>query len=64
MENGLLVNRKLTAPQLEKLRSLERTGSQILFAIVGEISKDAKYSTCVLLATDSDIFTYDFGSVS
>ena len=62
MENGLLVNRKLTDPQLEKLRSLERTGSQIRFAIVGEISKDAKYSTCVLLATDSDIFTYDFGS--
>ena len=31
----------------------------ILFAICGDISRKAEYSPCVLLATSSQIFTYD-----
>lgn len=34
----------------------------MLFAVVGEISEQAKYDTCVLMGTKSHLFTYDFGS--
>ena len=62
MDISLLINQKLSDEQLETIRSLGSEKAPIRFAIVGEISKAAKYSTCVLLATDSEIFTYDFGS--
>ena len=62
MDISLLINKKLSEDQLETIRSLGSEEKPIRFAVVGEISNEAKYSTCVLLATDSEIFTYDFGS--
>ncbi len=59
--DSLLINQKLTEAQIQTIRSLGSDEKPIRFAVAGEISKDAKYSTCVLLATDSEIFTYDFG---
>ena len=59
--DSLLINQKLTEAQIQTIRSLGSEEKPIRFAVVGEISNEAKYSTCVLLATDSEIFTYDFG---
>ena len=59
--DSLLINQKLTEAQIQTIRSLGSEENPIRFAVVGEISNEAKYSTCVLLATDSEIFTYDFG---
>ncbi|MBQ8254679.1 MAG: hypothetical protein IJY94_04165, partial [Clostridia bacterium] len=58
--DSLLINQKLTEAQIQTIRSLGSEDKPICFAVVGEISNEAKYATCVLLATDSEIFTYDF----
>lgn len=58
----VLLNKKLEASQLETIRSLGNETDPVLLGIVGEISDKAKYDTCVLLATASAIFTYDFES--
>lgn len=62
MENTLLINSKLEDSQITTIRSFGDERSPVLLAVVGEVSKDARYSTCVLLATSSEIFAYDFGS--
>ncbi len=62
MESNILTNKKLTDAQLDTIRSLGSDDEPVLFAVVGDISNDARYSTCVLLATRSCLFTYDFGS--
>ena len=62
MENQFLINKKLTEQQLDTIRSLGTEDEPVVFAVVGEISQKASYSTCVLLATHSHLFTYDFGN--
>ncbi len=62
METKFLTNKKLSESQIETLRKLGTEEEPILFAIVGEISQSTKYSTCVLLATCSHVFSYDFGN--
>ncbi len=56
MENPFLINRRLTDTQLEKIQAT--TEDPILFGIVGEVSKNAKYGQTVLLATANHFFTY------
>lgn len=60
METTILINQKLDASKLEVIRSLGTEDDPVLLAVVGEISKHAQYSTCVLLATGSCLFIYDF----
>ena len=62
MDAQFLMNKKLSESQVEILRKLGTEEEPILFAVVGEISRNTKYSTCVLLATHSHIFSYDFGN--
>ncbi len=62
MENTLLINQKLEDSQISTIRSLGDENSPVLLAVVGEVSNEARYSTCVLLATSSEIFAYDFGT--
>lgn len=62
MENTLLINQKLEDSQISTIRSLGDENSPVLLAVVGEVSNEARYSTCVLLATKSEIFAYDFGT--
>lgn len=61
-DTAILLNKKLDASQLETVRSLGNEEEPVLLGIVGEISDKAKYDTCVLLATGSAVFTYDFES--
>ena len=46
--------------QLNKLVSMGTEDDPVLYAIYGDISPKAEYSPCVLLATKTHIFTYDF----
>lgn len=55
-----MINKKLTDAQMQTLSALGTESEPIVFAIVGEISNDAKYGTCVLLGTHSHLFTYQF----
>ena len=61
MDAPFLTNRKLSDSQIKKIVSLGSEEEPILFAVCGEISKEANYSSCVLLATRAHIFSYDFG---
>ena len=61
MDTPFLTNRKLPEAQIKKIVSLGTETEPVLFAICGDISKEANYSSCVLLATRSHVFTYDFG---
>lgn len=61
MDAPFLTNRKLSDSQIKKLVSLGNEEEPILFAICGDISREANYSTCVLLATKAHLFSYDFG---
>ncbi len=61
MDTPFLTNKKLTDEQINKIVSLQTGNEPILFAICGDVSKDASYSPCVLLATKTHIFTYDLG---
>ena len=61
MDAPFLTNRKLSDSQIKKIVSLGSEEEPILFAVCGEISKEANYSSCVLLATKAHIFSYDFG---
>jgi len=56
MESPFLLNRKLSDQQIEKILAL--SDEPILFGIVGEVSKEARYSQNVLLATATHFFTY------
>ena len=60
METSMLTNQKLTDSQMRTILSLGSEQEPVLFAVVGAISKEAKYGTCVLLATQAHLFTYDF----
>ncbi len=62
METRFLVNKKLSDEQTRTICSLGTENEPVVFAIVGEISNEAKYGTCVLLATHSHLFTYDFSA--
>ncbi|MBR2906615.1 MAG: ABC transporter ATP-binding protein [Clostridia bacterium] len=60
MDTTFLTNKRLTDREIGIIESLSREGDEIVFAVVGEISNRARYGTCVLLATRSALFTYDF----
>ena len=60
MDTLFLTNKELTEEQLKRITSFGNENEPILYAICGDISKKAKYSPCVLLATKSHVFTYDF----
>lgn len=62
MDTPFLTNRKLTDEEIKKIISMGNEDEPVLFAVCGEISKNANYSSCVLLATKAHIFSYDFGS--
>ena len=62
MNTTFLTNQKLSEAQLKTILSLGSEEEPVLFAVVGEISQRAHYGTVVLLATRSQIFTYDFVS--
>ena len=62
MDTPFLTNQKLEDSKVKTILSLGSEKEPILFAVVGEISKQARYGTCVLLATRSHLFTYDFGT--
>ncbi len=62
MDTPFLTNRKLDEKQIQTILSLTEENEPILFAVVGEISMPARYSSCVLLATRAHLFSYDFGS--
>ena len=62
MDTKFLVNQKLSEAQVKTLQSLTGEEEPVLFAVVGEISQKATYSTAVLVGTCSHLFTYDFGS--
>ncbi|MBQ8849190.1 MAG: ABC transporter ATP-binding protein [Clostridia bacterium] len=60
MDTPFLTNRKLSDAQIERIVSLGTEEDPVLYAICGDISKKATYSSCVLLATKAHIFAYDF----
>jgi len=62
MDTPFFMNKKLTEAQIQTILSLSDDHEPILFAVVGEIAKDASYSTCVLLGTKAHLLSYDFSS--
>ncbi|MBQ7375778.1 MAG: ABC transporter ATP-binding protein [Clostridia bacterium] len=62
MEASFLLNRNLTDEQLSKITALSSEDEPILFGIVGEVSREAKYAETVLLATSKHFFVYSLGS--
>lgn len=60
MSAEFLTNKRLTDEQIKKLIGFGTADEPILFAVCGDISNDAKYGNCVLIATKSHIFSYDF----
>lgn len=62
MDTPFLTNQKLDEKQIQTILSLTGEDEPILFAVVGEISAGARYSSCVLLATCKHLISYDFGN--
>ncbi len=62
MNTPFLTNQKLSDAQIQTVVGLGNPSDPIVFAVVGEISKTARYATVALLATQTEIFTYDFDS--
>ena len=62
MEASFLLNRNLTDEQLSKITALSSEDEPILFGIVGEVSREAKYAETVLLATSRHFFVYSLGN--
>ena len=62
MEASFLLNRNLTDEQLSKITALSSEDEPILFGIVGEVSREAKYAETVLLATPKHFFVYSLGN--
>ena len=62
MEASFLLNRNLTDEQLKKITALSSEDEPILFGIVGEVSREAKYAETVLLATSKHFFVYSLGN--
>ena len=55
-----LTNQKLSEEQEKAIASLGSTEDPVVFAVMGEISPKARYATVALLATHTEIFTYNF----
>ena len=55
-----LTNQKLSEEQEKAIVSLGSTEDPVVFAVMGEISPKARYATVALLATHTEIFTYNF----
>ena len=55
-----LTNQKLSEEQEKVIVSLGSTEDPVVFAVMGEISPKARYATVALLATHTEIFTYNF----
>lgn len=57
-----LLNRQLMPSQLEELEAHELPDDPILFAIIGDISEDARYTRSVLVVSSKSLFTYNLDS--
>lgn len=55
-----LTNQKLSEEQEKAIVSLGSAEDPVVFAVMGEISPKARYATVALLATHTEIFTYNF----
>ncbi|MBQ9087066.1 MAG: ABC transporter ATP-binding protein [Clostridia bacterium] len=62
MNTPFLTNQKLADSQIQTIIGLSTPENPVVFAVVGEISKTAQYATMALLATHTEIFTYDFST--
>ncbi len=62
MNTEFLINKKLDDETLQKLSALTDDNEPPVFAIVGEIAPDGKYSSCVLLGTKTHIFAYNIST--
>ena len=62
MDVPFLINRKPTEKQHEKLLALYDEKDPILFAILGDVSADAKYASVALMVTEQTVFSYDFAT--
>ena len=55
-----LLNKQMRAEQIEKLSSFTDAENPVLFAIVGDVSGECKYSQNTLVVCGSYVYTYDF----
>ena len=55
-----LTNQRLSEAQTKRIISLGTSEDPVVFTIVGEITPRAKYATVALIATQTEIFTFDF----
>ena len=62
MDVPFLTNRKPDEKQLRKILSLQDENDPILFAVLGEVSSNAKYASTALFVTGKYLFTYNFES--
>ncbi len=60
MDTPFLTNVKLEEKQVRTIIGLSDESEPILFAIVGEISPQARYGMNILLVTRAHLFSYDF----
>ena len=60
MSLNFLINQRLDEKQSAALLAESREDDPILYAIIGEISKDNRYATTALAVTATSLFTFDF----
>ena len=60
MSLNFLINQRLDEKQSAALLAENREDDPILYAIIGEISKDNRYAATALTVTRSSLFTFDF----
>lgn len=59
MKPDILVNKKLTDAELERIGSFGSEEFPIVFAIVGDVSGEGQYSRSVFAATENELFVFD-----
>lgn len=62
MNIPFLTNQKLSETQIREVVATGTQDEPVVFAVVGEISPVARYASVALLATATELFTYDFGT--
>lgn len=55
----ILINKQIRPDQLEELKAHAPKDDPVLFAIIGDIAKDAHYSRYTLAVCSAHLFTYD-----
>ena len=59
MKPDILVNKKLTDAELERIGSFGSEEFPIVFAIVGDVSGEGQYSRSVFAAAENELFVFD-----